>query len=202
MYNPNPFLIYRVFLRPSNYRFEAPFCVRHTEKYAQYYTLKTDVARPSFFQSWDGWAGVPFAPLLNFVRLQLLVLKCAKVCWVAGYCTQMIKQSISPPLPRPPPHPDQTMQMWMTGKKLLLCYTATFVSSNICNRIWENPPYGIFCENRVWCGFDKLYHRANPSASLRPIASFALELERFVCDCATSLENEKLWSKGVGYAHV
>ena len=38
--------------------------------------------------------------------------------------------------------------------------------------------------------FDKLYLRANPPVSLRPIA-------RFVCDCATTIENEKLRSKGI-----
>ena len=29
-----------------------------------------------------------------------------------------------------------------------------------CNWIWENPLYGIFYENWVWCISDKLYHRA------------------------------------------
>ena len=32
---------------------------------------------------------------------------------------------------------------------------------------------------------DKLYHRANPSSSLRPIARFVVEIQRFVCDRAT-----------------
>ena len=36
-----------------------------------------------------------------------------------------------------------------------------------------------------------------PPASLRPIASFALEIACFVCDRATTIENDKLRSKGV-----
>ena len=44
---------------------------------------------------------------------------------------------------------------------------------------------------------DKLYPRANPPASLRPIAPFALKIARFVCDRATTIRNEKLRSKGV-----
>ena len=47
--------------------------------------------------------------------------------------------------------------------------------------------------------FDKLYPRANPPASFRLIARFALEIARFVCDHATAIENE---SKGVAmYAY-
>ena len=42
-----------------------------------------------------------------------------------------------------------------------------------------------------------LLNRANRPTSLRPIARFALELERFVHDHATPTENEKLRSKGV-----
>ena len=50
--------------------------------------------------------------------------------------------------------------------------------------------------------FDKLYHRANPPASLRLIVCFALEIVSFVCDRATCIENEKLRSKGVAmYAY-
>ena len=45
--------------------------------------------------------------------------------------------------------------------------------------------------------FDKLYPRANPPASLRPIARFALDIARFVCNRATTIENEKLQSNGV-----
>ena len=44
--------------------------------------------------------------------------------------------------------------------------------SKICDRLWENPAYGIFCEDRVWWIFDKLYLRANPPASLRLLARF------------------------------
>ena len=34
---------------------------------------------------------------------------------------------------------------------------------------WENLAYGIFYENRVWCIFDRLYHRANLHSKFRPI---------------------------------
>ena len=71
----------------------------------------------------------------------------------------------------------------------------------ICDRLWENPPYGIFlCKLRYI--FDKLYPRANPPASLRVITHFALEIVSFVYDRATRIENKKLWSKGVAmYAY-
>ena len=48
---------------------------------------------------------------------------------------------------------------------------------------------------------DKLYHRANPRSSLRPIARFVVEIQRFVCDRATPPIIEKLRSKGC-YARV
>ena len=70
-------------------------------------------------------------------------------------------------------------------------------SISMCDRILENPPYVIFCENWVWCVFDKLYPRANPSASLKPIALFALKIACFVCDRATTRWSKKLQSKGV-----
>ena len=66
-----------------------------------------------------------------------------------------------------------------------------------CDWIWENPPYGIFPENRVWCMVDKPYHRANSRSSPRPIARFAKELQRFVCDRTTPPIIEKLRSKGI-----
>ena len=44
---------------------------------------------------------------------------------------------------------------------------------------------------------DKLYHRANPRSSLRPIVRFVVEIQRFVCDRATPPIIEKLRSKGV-----
>ena len=44
---------------------------------------------------------------------------------------------------------------------------------------------------------DKLYHRANPRSSFRPIARFVVEIQRFVCDRATPPIIEKLRSKGV-----
>ena len=70
-------------------------------------------------------------------------------------------------------------------------------TAEICDRIWENPPCSEFYEILVSCIFDKLYPRANLPPSLRPIARFALELERFVCDRATPTMNEKLRSEGV-----
>ena len=46
------------------------------------------------------------------------------------------------------------------------------------------------------------YHRANLHSSLRPITHFAMELERFVCDCATPPTIEKLRFEGVAmYAY-
>ena len=44
---------------------------------------------------------------------------------------------------------------------------------------------------------DKLYHRANPRSSPRPIARLVVEIQRFVCDRPTPSIIEKLWSKGV-----
>ena len=44
---------------------------------------------------------------------------------------------------------------------------------------------------------DKLYYRANPRSSFRPIARFVVEIQRFVRDCATPSTIEKLQFKGV-----
>ena len=44
---------------------------------------------------------------------------------------------------------------------------------------------------------DKLYHRPNPRSSFRLIARFDVEIQRFVCNCATHSIIEKLRSKGV-----
>ena len=49
----------------------------------------------------------------------------------------------------------------------------------------------------VSCTFDKLYHTASSRLSLRQIACFTEELQRFVCDRATSPIIERLRSKGV-----
>ena len=57
--------------------------------------------------------------------------------------------------------------------------------------IWD------ICENCVCCILNKLYPRAKSPASLRPIARFTLEIASFVCDHATRIENQNLWSKGV-----
>ena len=60
----------------------------------------------------------------------------------------------------------------------------------------------FFSENRLWCMVDKPYHRANLRSSLRPIAHFAVDLQCFVCNCATPLTIEKLLSKGVAITDV
>ena len=60
----------------------------------------------------------------------------------------------------------------------------------IRDRIWENLAYSEFYEFLVSYIFDKLYHRANPPPSFRPIA-------RFVCDRTTPTIIEKLQSKWV-----
>ena len=44
---------------------------------------------------------------------------------------------------------------------------------------------------------DKLYRRANPRSSLRPIACFVVEIQCFVCDRTTPPIIEKLRSKGI-----
>ena len=44
---------------------------------------------------------------------------------------------------------------------------------------------------------DKLYHRANPRSSFRPIIHFPVKLQCFVYDRATLLIIKKLRSKGV-----
>ena len=44
---------------------------------------------------------------------------------------------------------------------------------------------------------DKLYHRATPHSSFRPIVRFVVEIQRFVCDSATLPIIEKLRSKGI-----
>ena len=54
---------------------------------------------------------------------------------------------------------------------------------------FEKTLYGIFCEDRVWCIFDKLYHRANYLPSPRHHALCSRS-------CHTP-ENKKLQSKGV-----
>ena len=59
--------------------------------------------------------------------------------------------------------------------------------------LWENPAF-VKVEFDV---SDKLYPRANPPASLRPITRFTLAIARFVSDCATRIENEKLRSEGI-----
>ena len=102
------------------------------------------------------------------------------------------EQNIEPSLPdlgrQAPPHRGRSLQLSNTAHSLY--------NIIICDRIWENPPYGIFSENWVWCKVDKLYHRANPRSSLRSIACFVVEIQRFVCDRATPPIIEKLRSNG------
>ena len=65
---------------------------------------------------------------------------------------------------------------------------------NYVTGFWKTLRMGFF----VKIEFDvSPYPRANPPASLRPIALFALKTARFVCDRATTILNEKLRSKGV-----
>ena len=71
------------------------------------------------------------------------------------------------------------------------------VDSHICDRLRENPAYGILCENLVCYIFDKYYHRANLPPSLRPIVRFAIPPERSLCTRTTNVIIEKSWSKGV-----
>ena len=85
--------------------------------------------------------------------------------------------------------------------------TTSWTSVSVCclsySHLWpsmENPAYGIFCENRVWCIFDKLYPRANSPASLWPLTHFAWEIAHFVHDLATCMEIEKLRSEGAMHA--
>ena len=44
---------------------------------------------------------------------------------------------------------------------------------------------------------DKLYHRANPRSSFRPITHFVVEIQHFTCNCATHPITENLCSEGV-----
>ena len=58
------------------------------------------------------------------------------------------------------------------------------------------------CENQVWCIIDKLYPRADSSASLGHSRCFAQDIAYFVHDLATHVEMEKLRSEGVAmYAY-
>ena len=61
----------------------------------------------------------------------------------------------------------------------------------------ENPPYGIFVKIEFDAYLISSTIELNPPASFSLIAHFTLELERFVCDHATTIENEELRSKGI-----
>ena len=85
-----------------------------------------------------------------------------------------------------------------THVALLVDLQWAFAQSKSCDRIWENPLYGIFfSENWVWYMVNKLYHRANLHSSFRPIVRFVVEIQCFVCDCTTPPIIEKLQSKGI-----
>ena len=49
---------------------------------------------------------------------------------------------------------------------------------------------------------DKLYHRANPCSSLRPIVHSVVEMQRFVCDRATPPNNREITVQRRCYARV
>ena len=97
--------------------------------------------------------------------------------------------------------PDELNNRWncsrYTVNRKEACACACACAIIICDWIWENPPYGIFSESWVWCMVDKLYYRANPRFSLRPIAFFVVEIQRFICDHATPPIIEKLRSKAL-----
>ena len=78
----------------------------------------------------------------------------------------------------------------------------TEISYIICDRLWENPAYGIFCESWVWSMVDKLYHRANPGSAFRLIVHFVVEIQRFVCNHATPLKNREIAVQRRCYACV
>ena len=54
------------------------------------------------------------------------------------------------------------------------------------DQIWENLPYGIFCENEFLSMVDNLYH--NLCSSFRPIVHLVVEIQRFVCNRTTLQE--------------
>ena len=85
----------------------------------------------------------------------------------------------------------------LTQKTMVIIIMSPHGIIHVCDRIWENPLYGIFSKNRVCCMIDKLYHGANLRSSLKPIVRFAEELQRFVCDCTIPPIIEKLQPKGV-----
>ena len=98
-------------------------------------------------------------------------------------------------------HRRQDFPLWcksMSGKNFSWCWWYNI----ICDRIWENPAYSKFYEFLVSYIFDKLYHRANLPPSFRPIAHFAWELERFVCDCATPTIIKEITVQRRYYARV
>ena len=82
---------------------------------------------------------------------------------------------------------------------LQICYQGEvrewhLVTVTICDRIWKTLRMGFFQKIK----FDAwLKHRANPRLSLRPIARFVMEIQRFVCDRTTPPIIETLRSKGV-----
>ena len=84
--------------------------------------------------------------------------------------------------------------------RALKCYTTLVVqskyTSTICDRIWENPPYGIFCEKRDRNIYQQ-YVRANLAPSFRSIARSISEICSLLCNDVWTIELEKLQSKCV-----
>ena len=85
-----------------------------------------------------------------------------------------------------------------TRERYFVCLHVIYsLLMQICDRLRENPPYGIFYENLVCYIFGKYYHRTNLPPSLRPIARFAISTERYLCTRATNVKIIKSWSKAV-----
>ena len=68
----------------------------------------------------------------------------------------------------------------------------TIVAIEICDRIWENPLYGIFfqkIEFDAWLISSTI--ELTRVSSLRPIVCLVVEIQCFVCDCATCTPNNR-----------
>ena len=69
----------------------------------------------------------------------------------------------------------------------------------ICDRLWDNPPCGIFCKNHKSRCFNywKYYIRTSLDTSLGSIACSISEIWNLLCDNVWTIELEKLQYKGV-----
>ena len=74
-------------------------------------------------------------------------------------------------------------------------HTESEVYDNMWSYLGKPSIWDFF--NQVWCMVDKLYYRAKPYSSLRPIARFVVEIQRFVCNRNTLPNNRELQSKGI-----